>query len=67
MIIFIHPTPIWVSVKRKCGADSFICSEVLEYLWSNKQYSTPILGYGAWTPHSKNQYKVTSVLLFLTN
>ena len=32
-----------VNIKRKCGAKSFICSEVLEYLCVNKQYPTPVL------------------------
>ena len=36
--------------NRKCGAESFICVEVLEYPWPNKQYPTLVLEHGARMP-----------------
>ena len=35
---------------QKCGAESFIWSEVLEYLATNKQYPTLVLEHGARMP-----------------
>ena len=48
-------------IKRKCGAESFICKEALDCRVANKQYSTPV-----WqAERHNNPYKAMSVLLTL--
>lgn len=43
VIVYLIIRVISYTFRFKRGAESSICIEVLEYLWPNKQYPTPVL------------------------